>query len=113
IFELSSRPLWASLPQDLHDPITKLGCVFDAQPAVISQRSPNAIQKTSGDRWARDYSVKRSISGRPIYATITPQWRNEMEEPTIIVCNPNGPLRVTGNFVIRDSQGKDFDLSGR
>jgi CDGSH-type Zn-finger protein len=36
-----------------------------------------------------------------------------MEEPTIIVCNPNGPLRVTGNFVIRDSQGKDFDLSGR
>ena len=33
-----------------------------------------------------------------------------MDEPTIIVCNPNGPLRVTGNFVIRDSQGKDFDL---
>ena len=36
-----------------------------------------------------------------------------MEEPTIIVCNPNGPLRVTGNFVIRDSQGKDFDVAGR
>ena len=36
-----------------------------------------------------------------------------MDEPTIIVCNPNGPLRVTGNFVIRDSQGKDFDLAGR
>ena len=36
-----------------------------------------------------------------------------MDEPTVIVCNPNGPLRVTGNIVIRDSQGKDFDLAGR
>ena len=36
-----------------------------------------------------------------------------MDEPTIIVVNPNGPLRLSGNFVIRDAQGKDFDLSGR
>jgi CDGSH-type Zn-finger protein len=36
-----------------------------------------------------------------------------MADPVDIVCNPNGPLRVTGNFVIKDSNGKDFDLSGR
>jgi CDGSH-type Zn-finger protein len=36
-----------------------------------------------------------------------------MDEPTNIVCNPNGPLRITGNFVIKDGQGRDFDLSGR
>jgi CDGSH-type Zn-finger protein len=36
-----------------------------------------------------------------------------MDEPVSIVCNPNGPLRITGNFVIKDAQGKDFDLSGR
>jgi len=36
-----------------------------------------------------------------------------MDEPVTIVCNPNGPLRITGNFVIKDSQGKDFDLAGR
>jgi CDGSH-type Zn-finger protein len=36
-----------------------------------------------------------------------------MDEPVSIVCNPNGPLRITGNFVIKDPQGKDFDLSGR
>ena len=33
-----------------------------------------------------------------------------MDEPVSILCNPNGPLRVTGNFVIKDSSGKDFDL---
>ncbi len=32
---------------------------------------------------------------------------------TTIVCTNNGPLRVSGNFVIKDAQGKDFDLSGR
>jgi CDGSH-type Zn-finger protein len=36
-----------------------------------------------------------------------------MDEPVSIVVNPNGPLRITGNFVIKDPQGKDFDLSGR
>jgi CDGSH-type Zn-finger protein len=36
-----------------------------------------------------------------------------MDEPVSIVVNPNGPLRVTGNFVIKDPQGKEFGLSGR
>jgi len=36
-----------------------------------------------------------------------------MDEAVSITCIPNGPLRVTGNFVIKDSQGKDFDVSGR
>lgn len=32
---------------------------------------------------------------------------------TSITCNKNGPLRVSGGFVIKDAQGNDFDLSGR
>ena len=36
-----------------------------------------------------------------------------MEDPTAIVCSPNGPFRISGNFVIKDGEGKDFDLSGR
>jgi CDGSH-type Zn-finger protein len=36
-----------------------------------------------------------------------------MDEPVTIVCATNGPLRISGNFVIKDPQGKDFDLSGR
>ncbi len=32
---------------------------------------------------------------------------------TTILCNNNGPLRVSGAFVIKDAQGNDFDLSGR
>ena len=36
-----------------------------------------------------------------------------MSEPTIITCNNNGPLRISGDFVIKDAQGNDFDLSGR
>lgn len=36
-----------------------------------------------------------------------------MDEPTTIIVAPNGPLRISGNFVIKDPQGKDFDLSGR
>ena len=36
-----------------------------------------------------------------------------MDEPVTIVCNANGPLRITGNFVIKDPQGNSFDLSGR
>jgi len=36
-----------------------------------------------------------------------------MDEPTVIVVNANGPLKISGNFMIKDAQGKDFDLSGR
>ena len=36
-----------------------------------------------------------------------------MDEPTVIVVNANGPLRVTGNIVIKDGEGRDFDLAGR
>jgi CDGSH-type Zn-finger protein len=36
-----------------------------------------------------------------------------MDEPTVIVVNNNGPLKISGNFVIKDAQGKEFDLSGR
>jgi CDGSH-type Zn-finger protein len=36
-----------------------------------------------------------------------------MDEPVTVVCNANGPYRVTGNFVIKDPQGNSFDLSGR
>ena len=36
-----------------------------------------------------------------------------MDEPATIIVANNGPLRVSGNFVIKDVQGKDFDLSGR
>ena len=36
-----------------------------------------------------------------------------MADTTEITVSPNGPLRITGNFVIKDGQGKDFDLAGR
>jgi CDGSH-type Zn-finger protein len=36
-----------------------------------------------------------------------------MDEPTTIVPAPNGPLRISGNFVIKDAEGKSFDLAGR
>jgi len=32
---------------------------------------------------------------------------------TTIMCMNNGPLRVSGSFIIKDAQGNDFDLSGR
>lgn len=32
---------------------------------------------------------------------------------TTIVCNNNGPLRISGSFVVKDAQGRPFDLSGR
>ena len=32
---------------------------------------------------------------------------------TTIVCLNNGPLRISGNFVIKDAQEGEFDLSGR
>jgi CDGSH-type Zn-finger protein len=36
-----------------------------------------------------------------------------MADNTDIVTSPNGPLRISGNFVIKDGQGKEFGLSGR
>lgn len=30
-----------------------------------------------------------------------------------IVCRNNGPLRISGSFVIKDANGNAFDLSGR
>lgn len=36
-----------------------------------------------------------------------------MSEQVSVTVNPNGPLRISGDFVIKDAQGRDFDLSGR
>ena len=36
-----------------------------------------------------------------------------MAERTDITVRVNGPLRVSGAFVIRDGSGQGFDLSGR
>ena len=36
-----------------------------------------------------------------------------MADNTDITVSPNGPLRISGNFIIKDAQGKDFDLAGR
>lgn len=36
-----------------------------------------------------------------------------MEDSTVILCNANGPLRISGNMVIKDAEGREFDLSGR
>jgi CDGSH-type Zn-finger protein len=33
--------------------------------------------------------------------------------PAKITVNPNGSLRVEGDFVITDSEGKEFGLAGR
>ena len=30
-----------------------------------------------------------------------------------ILCRNNGPLRISGNFVIQDAEGGVFDLAGR
>jgi CDGSH-type Zn-finger protein len=30
-----------------------------------------------------------------------------------VLCRNNGPLRITGNFVIQDAEGDLFDLRGR
>lgn len=30
-----------------------------------------------------------------------------------ILCRNNGPLLILGNFVIKDAEGSEFDLSGR
>ena len=36
-----------------------------------------------------------------------------MADNTDIIVSPNGPLRISGTFTIKDPQGKDFDLAGR
>jgi len=36
-----------------------------------------------------------------------------MSDQVEITCNNNGPLRITGNFVIKDATGKEFGLAGR
>lgn len=36
-----------------------------------------------------------------------------MSGETDITVRVNGPLRVSGDFVIRDGNGREFDLSGR
>jgi CDGSH-type Zn-finger protein len=36
-----------------------------------------------------------------------------MADKTEITVSPNGPLRLSGNFVIKDGPGQDFDLAGR
>ena len=36
-----------------------------------------------------------------------------MADTTDIIVSPNGPLRITGNFVIKDAAAKDFGLAGR
>jgi CDGSH-type Zn-finger protein len=32
---------------------------------------------------------------------------------SIVTCNKNGPLRISGCFVLKDAAGSTFDLSGR
>jgi CDGSH-type Zn-finger protein len=36
-----------------------------------------------------------------------------MADMTDISVFPNGPLRISGDFVIKDPQGRSFDLAGR
>jgi CDGSH-type Zn-finger protein len=36
-----------------------------------------------------------------------------MADKTEITVFPNGPLRVSGDFVIKDGQGNEFGLAGR
>ena len=36
-----------------------------------------------------------------------------MADSTDITVSPNGPLRISGNFIIKDPRGSAFDLSGR
>jgi CDGSH-type Zn-finger protein len=36
-----------------------------------------------------------------------------MADNTDIVVSPNGPLRISGTFIIKDAEGRSFDLAGR
>ena len=35
------------------------------------------------------------------------------EEPVMITVCPNGPLRVEGHIVLKDADGKEWDLTGK
>jgi CDGSH-type Zn-finger protein len=36
-----------------------------------------------------------------------------MSEPVEILCKANSSLKIKGNFILKDSEGNVFDLSGR
>ena len=36
-----------------------------------------------------------------------------MNEPVEIFCKANSSLKIKGNFILKDSEGNVFDLSGR
>jgi CDGSH-type Zn-finger protein len=36
-----------------------------------------------------------------------------MSDKVEIICNNNGPLRISGNFELKDANGKAFGLGGR
>lgn len=35
------------------------------------------------------------------------------DEKVTVIVNNNGPLRIIGDFVIKDAEGNEYDLSGR
>lgn len=35
------------------------------------------------------------------------------DEAVVITVRPNGPLRVEGNIVLKDADGKEWDLTGK
>jgi len=56
------------------------------------------------------------------YATLTPEFspthnkdkeRNRIVEKTDITVFNDGPLKLQGEFVLRDAEGREFDLAGR
>ena len=61
---------------------------------------------------------RQSALSRSIISNLRRDYRLDQEEyvmseKTSIVVNTNGPLRVTGDFVIKAPQGQEFDLAGR
>ena len=36
-----------------------------------------------------------------------------MSDQVEVTCNNNGPLRITGEFCLKDASGKEFGLGGR
>lgn len=38
---------------------------------------------------------------------------DQKSTPAEIVCRNNGPLRVSGSFVLKDAEGNVFDTAGR
>ncbi len=37
----------------------------------------------------------------------------EQQEPVHMTVRPNGPLRVEGRIILKDADGKEWDLSGK